>query len=118
MAHQEVIMSRRHKRAARKRVGRVSYYLHHGSWYVYYRSGTRPVRTRIGQDEAQAARVAAERNTELAGGRVAVAGAFEQITIAELRQRFLDHHEHVLGSSLATVNRYRTATAYLARFAV
>ena len=47
-------MSRRRRRAARKRVGRVSYFLHHGSWYVYYRSGTRPVRVRIGQNEADA----------------------------------------------------------------
>jgi integrase len=110
-------MSRRRKRPARKRVGRVSYYLHHGSWYVYYRSGTRPVRTRIGQDEAEAARVAAERNAELAGGQIAVTPTFEPITVARLRHRFLDHHEHVLGSSLATVNRYRTATAHLATFA-
>jgi integrase len=117
MAHQEVIMSRRRKRAARKRVGRVSYYLHHGSWYVYYRLGTRPVRVRIGQSEAAAARVAAERNAELAGGQIATAPTFEPLSVADLRHRFLDHHEHVLGSSLATVNRYRTATAYLATFA-
>jgi len=110
-------MSRRRKRAARKRVGRVSYYLHHGSWYVYYRSGTRPVRTRIGQNEAEAARVAAERNAEMARGPIAIAPTFEPVTIAELRHCFLDYHEHVLGSSLATVNRYRTATEYLATFA-
>ena len=110
-------MSRRRKRAARTRVGRVSYYLHHGSWYVYYRSGTHPVRVRIGQSEAEAARVAAERNAELAGGRIAIPPTFEPLSIADLRRRFLEHHEHVLGSSLATVNRYRTATAYLATFA-
>jgi integrase len=117
VAHQEVIMSRRRKRAARKRVGRVSYYQHHGSWYVYYRSGTRPVRVRIGQNEADAARLAAERNAELAGGQIAIAPTFEPLSVADLRHRFLDHHEHVLGSSLATVNRYRTATAYLATYA-
>jgi len=117
MAHQEVIMSRRRKRAARKRVGRVSYYLHHGSGYVYYRAATCPVRTRIGQNEADAARFAAERNAELASGPIAIAPTFEPIAVADLRHRFLDYHEHVLGSSLATVNRYRTATAYLATFA-
>ena len=111
-------MSRRRKRTTRKRVGRVSYYQHHGSWYLYYRSGAHPIRVRIGPDEAEAARVAAERNAELAGGRVGMAPTFEPITVAELRRRFLDHHEHVLGSSLATVDRYRTATEYLARFAV
>jgi len=110
-------MSRRRKRAAgRRRVGRVSYYSHHGSWYLYYRDGSNPKRVRIGPSEAEAARLAAERNAELAGGRIATAPTFEPITVAELRRRFLDHHEHVLRSSLATVNRYRTATAHLETF--
>jgi hypothetical protein len=65
-----------------------------------------------------AARLAAERNAELVGGQVTTAPTFEPITVAELRRRFLDQHEHVLCSSLATVNRYRTATAYLETFAV
>jgi integrase len=98
-------------------VGRVSYYQHHGSWYLYYRDGARPVRIRVGQSEAEAARLAAERNAELARGYVTASPTFEPIAVTELRQRFLDHHEHVLGSSLATVNCYRTATAYLETFA-
>ena len=36
--------------------------------------------------------------------------------IAELRRRFLEHHERVLESSLHTVARYRTATLHLERF--
>jgi integrase len=36
--------------------------------------------------------------------------------LAELRQRWLDHHEHVLRSSLATLARYRTATSHLITF--
>jgi integrase len=111
-------MSHRRKRAARHRVGRVSYFLHHGSWYLYYRDGARPVRLRVGHREEEAARLAAERNVEMAGGLVVAAPAFEPITVAELRRRFLEHHEHVLCSSLATVSRYRTATAYLETFGV
>ncbi|HUE13879.1 MAG TPA: hypothetical protein VMR25_06935 [Planctomycetaceae bacterium] len=110
-------MSRRRKRVPRgRRVGRVSYFQHHGSWYLYYRDGARPVRIRVGLSEADAARLAAERNAELARGHVTTLPTFEPVAVAELRQRFLDRHEHVLGSSLATVNRYRTATAYVETF--
>ncbi len=42
--------------------------------------------------------------------------SFTPATIPVLRQHFLDHHEHVLGSSLATVSRYRAATAHLERY--
>jgi integrase len=109
-------MSRRRKRPARQRVGRVSYFLHHGAWYLYYRDGAVQKRVRVGQDEAEAARLAAEQNVELARGLVSPARVFEPITVSQLRQRFLDYHEHVVRSSLATVNRYRTATAYLETF--
>ncbi len=110
-------MSARCKCAARRRrVGRVSYFSHHGSWYLYYREGAVQKRVRVGPDEAEAARLAAERNAELARGRLTAAPTFEPIPVAELRRRFLDHHEHVVRSSLATVNRYRTATAYLEAF--
>lgn len=109
--------SKRNRAPRRKRVGRVSYYSHHGSWYIYYRDGSGPKRVRIGQNEAEAARMAAERNAELAGGRLPAPRAFEPITVDELRRRFLDHHEHVVCSSLATVDRYRAATAYLETYA-
>src|SRR5688572_8472120 len=42
--------------------------------------------------------------------------SFEPLPISELRQRWLDHHEHVLRSSLATLSRYRTSTAHLITF--
>ena len=42
--------------------------------------------------------------------------SFETVVLPELRRRWLDHHEHVLRSSLATINRYRTATEHLLRF--
>ncbi|MCC7423010.1 MAG: site-specific integrase [Planctomycetaceae bacterium] len=35
------------------------------------------------------------------------------MSVAELRQRFLRHHEDVLKSSVATINRYRSATQHL-----
>ena len=43
---------------ARKRVGRVSYFWHHGAWHIYYRDGRRQIRRRIGHDEEAAGRVA------------------------------------------------------------
>jgi integrase len=42
--------------------------------------------------------------------------SFEPIAIPELRQRWLEHHEHVLRSSVQTIHRYRTATDHLLRF--
>ncbi len=42
--------------------------------------------------------------------------SFEPICIDELRDRWLQHHEHVLRSSVATINRYRTATDHLLAF--
>ena len=91
-------------------------FLHHGSWYVYYWDGARQVRRRIGPDASEASQVAAPLNAELSRGSQTLR-PFDPITVAELRQRFLDHHESVLHSSLATVSRYRTATAYAERFA-
>jgi integrase len=42
--------------------------------------------------------------------------SFEPISIPQLRDRWLDHHEHVLRSSVHTISRYRTATDHLLRF--
>ncbi len=58
-------MARRSRPRARKRIGRVSLYLHHGSWYVYYRQGQRPVRRRVADTESVAEGVAARINGEL-----------------------------------------------------
>ena len=43
--------------------------------------------------------------------------SFAALSVAALRQRFLAYHEHAIGSSLATVNRYRAATSHLQNFA-
>ncbi|MHB1037114.1 MAG: tyrosine-type recombinase/integrase [Pirellulales bacterium] len=102
--------------ARRKRVGRVSYYYHHGGWHVYYRDGQRQVRRRVADTAEEAERIAAQVNAQVSAYRPTLFG-FVKISVAELRQRFLDHHEHVLRSSLATVDRYRTATKRLEDFA-
>src|SRR5262245_41927972 len=41
---------------------------------------------------------------------------FTPISVPDLRERFLDYHEHVLRSSLGTVRRYNTATRHLVAF--
>src|SRR3954467_9492976 len=93
-------------RPARKRVGRVSYYQHHGAWHSYYREGERQVRRRVAETEADAARVAVQVNAQLHAAPPTLL-AFTPVTIPELRRRFLDHHEHVQRSSLARIDRYR-----------
>ena len=102
-------------RSARKRVGRVSYYCRRGTWHLYYRDGRRPVRRRVADNEADAARAAAVVNGQLAAA-APTPFSFTPLSVAELRRRFLDHHEQVLRSSLATVRRYRSASLYLERF--
>jgi integrase len=101
---------------ARLRVGRVSIFVHHGSQWAYYRDGGRPLRRRIGNDRDAAVRVAAEINARLAAGAPSPL-SFSPISIQELRRAYLEHHERVLASSLATVRRYAAATAHLERFA-
>jgi len=110
-------MARASGRSARQRVGRVSYYPHHGGWYVYYREHAQVVRRRVAATEADAERVASQINGQLAVQSPSLLG-FQPIGVAALRQKFLDHHEHVLRSSLATIERYRAATQHLENFAV
>jgi integrase len=109
-------MRRSRKRPGRKRVGRVSYYLHHGGWHLYYQESGESVRKRVADTEEAAARLAAQVNAQLSSGAQTLF-SFEPVTVPELRQRFLDHHEHVLNSSLGTVRRYRAATRHLENFA-
>ncbi len=110
-------MARTRKRAPRRRrIGHVSYYVHHGAWHIYYREGSRQVRRRVGDSEELAAQVAAQVNAQLSTAAPTLF-SFTPVTVAELRRRFLDHHEHILRSSLATVRRYRAATQHLENFA-
>ena len=98
-----------------KRLGRVSYFFHHGSWWVYYLEGQQQVRRRIGEDEKLAEQIAAQVNAQLITAAPTMF-AFTPVAVGELCQRFLEHHEQVLRSSLATVNRYRTALKHLEDF--
>ena len=106
------------KRASRKRfrVGRVSLYLHHGAWWLYYRDGGQPVRRRVAQTAKEAEQVAAQVNAQLTQGAPTLL-AFVPIGLAELRQEFFNYHEYVLRSSLGTIRRYRAATQHLENFA-
>src|SRR6516165_3625190 len=100
----------------RFRVGKVSVYRHHGAWWLYYRDGGRPVRRKVAADRPDAEQVAAQVNAQLTSGAPTLL-AFSPLGVADLRQQFLDYHEHVLQSSLATVRRYRAATRHLEDFA-
>jgi integrase len=94
------------------RVGRVQAYARGQVWYLcYHENGVRR-RPRVGPDRRAAQRLAAQINAQLENGQVGLL-SFEPLSIREVRQRWLDHHEHVLRSSLATLARYRTATAHL-----
>lgn len=109
-------MPRSRKRPrTRKRVGRVSYYLRHSGWHLYYQQDGKSVRRKVAETEGEAAQLAAQINAQLSSGAPAQY-TFEPVSIPELRRRFLDHHEHVLGSSLATVRRYRAATQHLENY--
>ena len=109
-------MVRRRKSGRRTRVGRVSYYPHHGAWYIYYRDGRTPVRRRVADTEDEAAAIAARVNAQLAtSGRTPF--SFTPVSVTELRRRFLAWHDQVSRSSLATIRRYRAATLHLENFA-
>lgn len=108
--------ARRARAVQRSRVGQISVYQHHGAWWVYYREEGRAIRRRVGPDQGAAERLAAELNAQVATA-TPTHFQFEPISVAALRQAFLDYHEHVLRSSPATVARYRTASQYLADYA-
>lgn len=102
-------------RSAKLRVGKVTVYPHHGSWWVYYRDGGKPVRRKVASTRPDAEQVAAQVNAQLAQGAPTLL-AFTAIGVGELRRAFLDYHENVLGSTLSTVSRYRAATQHLLDF--
>lgn len=97
------------------RVGDVCCYLRGRVWYVRYQEHGRRRQVRAGTNRDSVRRLASEINTQLEFGNAATT-SFEPITIADLRDRWLEHHEHVLRSSVATIKRYRTATRHLIGF--
>jgi integrase len=110
-----MVASKRRK-PRRKRIGRVSYFFHHGSWWVYYLDGKRQVRRRTGPDEQVAEQLATQANAQLTSAAPTMF-SFAPVTVPELCRRFLDHHKHVLRFSLATIRRYRAALKHLEDFA-
>ncbi len=106
----------RKQKPLRRRIGKVSYYEHHGGWWIYYRDGQKQVRRRVAEDEPTAAACAAQVNAQVMAN-APTPFSFSPVSLPELRERFLEHHEHVLRSSMATVSRYGAATAHLERFA-
>jgi integrase len=97
------------------RVGDVCCYLRGRVWYMRYHENGRRRQVRAGKDRDAVRRLASEINTQLEFGNAATT-SFEPISITDLRDRWLEHHEHVLRSSVATIKRYRTATRHLIGF--
>ena len=97
------------------RIGRVRGDLRGKVWYLtYHENGTRH-RPRVGSNKQSARQLAAQINSQLEVG-VPAALSFEPISIVELQQRWLQHHEQVLRSSVHTITRYRSATSHLHSF--
>ncbi len=99
----------------RFRVGKVTVYEHHGTGWVYYREGGRSERRKVAATREQAEQVAARVHSQLASDEPTLL-TFTPVGVADLRQQFLDHHEHVLHSAVGTLNRYRSATRHLEQF--
>ena len=97
------------------RIGKVSAFRRSKVWYLCYYEGGRRRRPRVGPDRDLARQMAAQINGQLEVGAPA-ALSYEPISVPELRQRWLDHHEHVRRSSVATIKRYRVATEHLLTF--
>src|SRR4051812_7101413 len=98
------------------RVGRVKVYLRGTAWYLSYHECGRRRRPRVGADSAAARTLAAQVDAQLRHG-LSATPTFESATLADLRGRWLAYHEHVRRSAVRTIDRYRTATEHLLRFA-
>src|SRR3954469_1996913 len=107
--------TRRRAQAKSFRVGKVRAYRRGNVWYLCYREQGRRRQPRVGPDQDLARQTACEINAQLEVGVPSALG-FEPISIADLRQRWLDHHEHVRRSSVRTIERYRAATNHFLRF--
>lgn len=115
--HQKVrtVSSRKTTKPKRFRIGRVSCYVHHDSWWIYYRQAGESIRRRVGPTRAEAEQVAAQANAQLTVGSPTLF-SFTPIGVAELRTQFIQYHEFVLKSTVATVRRYEAATHHLVRY--
>ncbi len=101
--------TRKHSKEKKKfRIGSVSVYKHRSPWWLYYRENGAVRRRRASQDLEEARVMAAEVNAQLAGNRSTLF-SFQPTRVDELTHCWLDYHEHVRRSSVATCQRYRTA---------
>ena len=103
------------KKSKSLRVGRVRANLRGRVWYLCYYEHGRRHQPRVSSDRDEARQMAAEINAQLEVGAPSALG-FEPISIHDVRERWLDHHEHVRRSSLQTIRRYRSATQHLINF--
>lgn len=106
---------RRGKKNSPLRIGKVRAFLRGRIWYLQYSEGGKRHQPRVGPDREAAAQMAAEINAQIEVGAPSSLG-FAPISIPDLRDRWLQHHEDVRRSSLATIARYRAATEHLIRF--
>jgi len=107
---------RRPRKKQSFRVGRVAAYLRGAVWYLCYWENGKRRRPRAGRDRDVARRLASEINAQLEGGAPSML-SFERVSLEELRDRWLRHHEFVRRSSVHTIRRYRAATNHLLNFA-
>src|SRR4051794_3917895 len=91
--------------ARRRRIGHVSIYKHRRRWWMYYREHGRPVRKAVAENAKAAEQVASQINLEVSASAPTLF-SFRPTTAGELQRAFVDYHEHVVRSSLPTVNRY------------
>jgi integrase len=94
------------------RVGKVQGYQRGKVWYLCYFENGQRKRPRVGLDRKAAQLLAAQTHEQLERGAPSSL-SFQPISVTELRQRWLEHHEQVLRSSVASVRRYRAATDHL-----
>ncbi|MBA4192597.1 MAG: hypothetical protein C0467_31905, partial [Planctomycetaceae bacterium] len=97
------------------RVGNVTGYLRGCVWYLCYFEQGKRRRPRVGTNRDAARQLAAQINAQLETGAT-TSLSFEPISIPNLRNRWLEHHQQVRRSSIQSINRYRTATEHLLRF--
>jgi hypothetical protein len=73
---------KRPRRSGRIRIGNVSLYEHHGSWWVYFRENGKPVRRHVGDNPEEARAIGARINAELAASRPTVF-SFEAVVVGD-----------------------------------
>ena len=80
------------------RIGKVRGYLRGQVWYLCYHESGKRRRPRAGEDLKAARQLAAQINAQLESDHATLL-SFEPISIPQLRDRWVEHHEHVLRSS-------------------